>query len=278
MTRILLIVTTLIAMAQGPVMAQGILDSVFGPSGLGLWDSGSTNQGGGPQYFDGSPPPAQQPQFQQQYYQQSPQDYASGGYQAPQQYQAPPQQYQTQQQPQSPEGYGSPYGYGTYQPGTQYQWESDQPPAAAAAPPPARYAAPPMQPGRRLPPQRGSAGTQLRPGQYVPNRAPGSEDDLPAGSVRITTTTPEGTTVQFYPPSEPEYGQAPSTAPRRRPAVRRPAAARTQAARSARGSRTAPAGQARTGPAIAMPKPVQIPRGHDPRSGWESAVNRGPTR
>ncbi len=278
MMRILLILVTVLAVSQGPVMAQGILDSVFGPSGLGLWSSGSSSQEGTPQYFDGSPPPAQ-PQYPPQY-QQPPQDYQSGGNQAPQQYQGPqqyqapqpyqaPQQYPAPQPGQAPPGYGAPQGYGTYQPGAQYQWESDQPPAAAPAPA-VRYAPPPAQQARRgTTPGRGPVRAQTRPGQYAPQQVPGPGDDLPAGSVRVTTTTPEGTTVQFYPPStEPGYQEAPPAPPRRRPAVRRPA----------QRPRTAPAGQPQANSSIAMPKPVEMPQGQDPRSGWGPAVNRGPSR
>jgi hypothetical protein len=127
----------------------------------------------------------------------------------------------------------------------------------------------------------------LRPGQYTPGPPPPpgpppgppqvSAEDLPAGAVRITTTTPDGTTVQFYPPSGEPYQQDPGLAapqqPRRiraKPATAKPTDARTAQPRE----RTAGAAPPEGG--IAMPKPVEIPQSQDPRQGWGAAINRAP--
>ncbi len=52
-----LIIAMLIAFSQGPALAQGWLDSVFGSGGLGLWNSGVGQQWNSPQFYGGSQVP-----------------------------------------------------------------------------------------------------------------------------------------------------------------------------------------------------------------------------
>jgi hypothetical protein len=256
-----MIILALVVLSQGTAMAQGMLDSVLGPGGLGLWGSGGD----------------QTPQFDVQ-----------------SQYGAPPptpqQQYQQPGMP-APGGYPPGYGYGQ-QPGVYSDWHQYQgQPGAPEGPPPVRYSAPPgqyaPQPGQYPPPTGGQVaaplpaqgGAPLRPGQYSsrqggPPQGPptGDVEELPSGAVRVTTTTPDGTTIQYYPPA----GEAPPQ--QARPQPRR--ARQGQAPRSGQPARTEqPTGGAPSigDSGVAMPKPVQIPEGQDPRSGWGAAVNRGPS-
>jgi hypothetical protein len=319
-------IAALILCLQGPAVAQGLLDSVFGSGGLGIWNS-SGGQAPGIPGQEGTAQP--------------PQGYGQPGTAPPQGY-APPQQ-----------SYGSPQGYNPYsQPGVYSDWHTQQPapigpeaqqqyppeqqyppaqqqqypPAQQQYPPQQQYAAPqqPVQqqyppaqqqytapqlppeqpyvapqqrPARQAQPKRQPARQRrvapaapapapvvgqvmptppgYRPGQYAPAPATMDAESLPAGAVQVTTTTPEGTVVQFYPPAgvAPEQG-APAIQPQRQPRPR-PAAAR--------GPRQQPREQVVTSgsdadspTSIAMPKPVEIPQGHDPRSGWNAGVNRTP--
>jgi len=154
------------------------------------------------------------------------------------------------------------------------------------AQPPAQY----PQPGP-YPPQ---AQYPQQPAPRDPRQLDVSAEDLPAGSVRMSTTTPQGTTVQFYPPVDAEMGppfppvQQPVPAAKKRPTQPRRAAG--QAQQSPGGSaktQERPASQSnkvsnqgggtQTGtPSIAMPQPVEIPQGRDPRAGWGAALERRP--
>lgn len=262
MLRTLAIILTLVLAASGTALAQGgVLDSIFGQGGLGIWGGGDSSQFNAQQYY-GPPPqeypqpmPGQQPGMQSQGY---PQGYPQQDYQYPQTQPAP---------------YGS-------QPGVNAEWYYPPPGEQAApagppqaAPPPVRYTNPPAQAapmpqaqaGPPAPYMPGQAPPPPRPGQYNPN--PGEVEDLPAGAVRVTTTTPDGTTVQFYPPE----GQPQMTDPRMQ--QQQPRRPRTQGAkpRQQRQPREqTSAGQAPSGSdmSVAMPKPVEIPQGQDPRSGW----------
>jgi UPF0755 protein len=259
-----MIALMLIIALQGLAFGQGLLDSVLGPGGLGIWGGGSDQQFS-PQSTYGSPPGQQQqyypPQGQQGYSQ--PQSYGtqqgvySDWYNQPPaaagspgvQYGGVPQQY-SQQEPQIQQY--PPQQYQQYPQQQQYQQQFPQQGYA----PQQQYAAP--QQTAPQPPQQ-----QLRPGQYSPNQpAPGqgqmTADDLPSGAVRIMTTTPDGTTVQYYPPAgEPDAAAVP---PQRQ---RRPAA---KPARQRQTETSAPQTQQGTAP-IAMPKPMELPK-QDPRYGW----------
>jgi len=296
----IVIIAVLLAM-PGTVFAQGILDSVLGQGGLGIWGP-QTGQFDSPQYYGGSmsaAPAYPQGPEQQQYGGGYPQGYGypqnqgygnnqsgfypdwyynqpQAGTQAapPVQYSAPPT---AQYQGPPPAQYQAP-------PPAQYQ---APPPAQYQAPPPVQYAAPQvarpqqqvMPPQQMGYPQGASAPPPPSQGQYPPVSGFDSsfqfDETLPAGAVRVTTSTPDGTTVQYYPPNAETQmmappAQAPGTQPQtmQRPAPRRLRAGQAQAAKA----QTATPKQASS---IAMPKPVQIPQGQDPRIGWSGAVSTG---
>lgn len=270
MIRIAIIVCAVILAVQGPAFGQGILDSIFGQGGLGLWGTSDPSQQFNSQQYYGNPQEAQQQMYQQGYPGQQPG--APAGYPpgyAPQGYSNQPQQ-----------------GYYPSQPGMYSDWQNYQVPPQAPAPggpPPVSYAAPPgqlapapqYQAGPSAPAQGRPGAAPLRPGQYSPGQLPaGDVEALPSGAVRVTTTTPEGTTVQYYPPTgEPMEGQ-PGVRPPVRPA--RPSGAtkpRRLKANEQTAGTTAPTGDS----SVAMPRPVEIPQGQDPRSGWSPAMNRMPT-
>jgi hypothetical protein len=286
-----LVIAVLVAL-QGAVYGQGILESVFGPSGLGI-TGGSMPQspGDNSQYFSGSPDPSQQYSGQPGYPGQNAQP---GYYQGNQGY--PQQSYDTQgnqgypQQSNITQGYPPPQGYGypqqpvqTYpQEGTSPQWNY-QPPAAA-------YQQPRPAPQSPQPPPQTTAG-QRRQGQPIaavqapiaPEPQPyggpyGGQfgDDLPAGAVRITNTTPAGTSVQFYPPAGMPMPDQGVRQPRPRQATARTAVKPPQQKqpKDQKPTQAADAGQGAS--AIPMPKPVQIPESQDPRNVWGSAITRTP--
>lgn len=255
----ILIAVVLIVAFQGVAFGQGILDSVLGPGGLGIW-GGSSNQ------FD-SQPSYGAPQMPQQGYQQpgaampgQPQGYQpyynQQGVYSDWHNQQPAMQVPPGQQPVVQEQYEAP-------PQPQYQQQPYQQQYAA----PQQYG-PPQQPARRQAP--------LRPGQYAPDRNPaamgaGTAEDLPSGAVRITTTTPDGTTVQYYAPTG-EVDEGDQVRPRPRRQAPRPARERQSQ------QQTDQSGAVQQGNApIAMPRPVQIPQGQDPRYGWGTAVDRAPS-
>lgn len=281
MIRASMIALVMIIAFQGLACGQGILDSVLGPGGLGIWGGDSSRQFNPQGYNDQPPGPQQQqqyypPQGQQPY---SPQQYgpqqgvnadwynqppAAGSQGA--QYGSAPQQYPEQQQ------YGGQPQYQQYPPQQPYQQQ--MPPQQGYAPPQGQYAAPQQVAPQRLPQQ------QLRPGQYTqapPAQGPGqgTADDLPAGAVRIMTTTPDGTTVQYYPPSgEPDAEGAVRPQRQRKPAGAKPSARQKQSQQQADQSSVVQSQQG-TAP-IAMPKPVEMPK-QDPRYGWGAAVDRAPS-
>ncbi|MFH0960201.1 MAG: hypothetical protein V1897_16020 [Pseudomonadota bacterium] len=247
MSKIVLIAMILI-LTPAVGSAQGILDSVMGPGGLGIWGGGNSNQFNY-QQFQG------QEQAQQQGYNQGPNPYAqpAPGYGPPQGYSAPP-------------------AYPNYsQQGVYSDWQNYQGPAESPqGPPPVRYTAPPPQ--QTAPPQSYGVAPQvgqpqqLRPGQYSPHTQPQAFDEnLPAGAVRITTQTPDGTTVQYYPPAGEEAPPVPK--PRRGQSANKPARVKKPAQEQ---SSAATTNQNAGGGSIAMPKPMEIPRGQDPRTGWNS--------
>jgi len=265
MFRISAIVLTLVVALSGSALAQGgFMDSVFGPSGLGLWGGGDASQFNVQQHY--GPPPQD---YGQQGYQQPgmPGQQPGAPYGYPQGY--PPQGYSY------PQGQASPYGNQSGVYADWYNYPQGQGQAQApSGPPPVRYTAPPGQvaPAPQVQAPAPAAGQQapynapLRPGQYSPSQTPpGSVDELPAGAVRVTTTTPEGTTVQFYPPEgqpmavQPGAQQQPRRIRSQGAAKRRPSQPREQSAA------TAPSG---TDTTVVMPKPVEIPSGQDPRAGW----------
>jgi len=262
MIRISAIVLTLVVALSGSALAQGgFMDAVFGPGGLGLWG------GGDPSQFN-----------VQQHYGPPPQDYGQQGYQqqgAPYGYQQgyPPQGYSY------PQGQAMPYGN---QPGVYADWYNypQGQTQAPSGPPPVRYTAPPGQaaptpqvqaapPPQAQAPAAGQAApynAPLRPGQYSPSQIPpGSVDELPAGAVRVTTTTPEGTTVQFYPPEGQPMSVQPGSQQQPRRIRSQPAAKRRPSQPREQSAATAPSS---TDTSVVMPKPVEMPSGQDPRAGW----------
>lgn len=262
MLRLGIFIVALILATNGMCLAQGFLDSVLGPGGLGIWGGDSSNLGNQQQYQQ---PPYQGPQTPYPSY-----PGAAPGY--------PQNPYYNQQgvygdwQNYPPATVG---GTGQEQYAPEQQYQAPQFSTQVQTVPPMH--APPQAAFQQQPPQR----APLRPGQYTPGPPPGppqvTAEDLPAGAVRITTTTPDGTTVQFYPPSGGEAYQDPGVAapqqPRRiraRPATAKPNEARANQAREKPSSGSTPEG------GIAMPKPVEIPQNQDPRQGWGAAINRAP--
>jgi hypothetical protein len=256
-----MIVMVLFVALQGTAWSQGLLDSVFGPSGMGLWGTGPPNTFDSPQYYGGNSAPngqtMQQPAYPQEY--GSPQGYGN------------------------PQGYGYPQGqpgYGYPQQGNYPQWQGYQPPQAA--PPQVQYSAPQSQASQpasqpvtvQVQPQAPAAVQQQQAAPVPADASPEFDPNLPAGAVKITTTTPEGTTIQYYPPSAqpvPQQSGVSPNAPNPRPAPAR----RLRASQAGTGQ-SRPASPSKRPSAIAMPKPVQIPHGQDPRAGWGPAVNRAP--
>jgi len=246
MAKIVVIVVCLIFMLQGQASCQSFLDSVFGAGGLGIWGAPQqTPSFDHPRYYGGGVDPNQQFGPQQQMGSQQ-------GYD--QQY--PPQQA---------------YGYGQMQPtgpgqGYYPDWQN-QPPPGAPMPPyvPGQIQPPPQQPPPQQAqprPQRSSRPRAATPPQPSQEQMGRFGDPLPAGAARVTTTTPEGTTVHYYPPSgtqEAEQYSEPIQQPR-------PRAASSRVGRSQQ--EVAPQQEQAPRSSIAMPKPVTIPQGQDPRSGW----------
>ncbi|MGO9572004.1 MAG: hypothetical protein ACLP5H_31165 [Desulfomonilaceae bacterium] len=289
MLRTGLLTIAMIVALQGFCFGQGFLDSLLGPGGLGLWGGDPAGQQyNNPQMWGGAQGPPQQPyqqpgapgQQQMTYPPAGAQGYPQQGYGQPQQgvysdwqnYPPAPvggdqQQYAPPQEPSAPQQYAAPQQYPT-----QQQYQTPQQYQA-----PQRYTAPPVQAAPAQPTQGAPGQPSLRAGQYVPGQAPVAADDLPPGAVRMTTTTPEGTRVEYYPPAdEPSPAQGAAQPPVRRLKAK-PAAAKAQSAKQVRPrEQTAGGTESPGGSSIAMPKPVEIPQGQDPRYGWGAAVNRGP--
>lgn len=250
-TRIILAIIFMTLLC-GPSMGQGFMDSVLGPGGLGLWGGPSSGQFNYQQYQQGTMYPGGQQGMQGQTNQQPYQEGPQGGY--------PPAGYGYQMPP-----------YATQQ-GVYSDWHVNQP-AAPQGPPPVQYSAP-------GPPQAvyGQQAPELRPGQYSPSYPQPQlfDENLPAGAVRITTTTPDGTTVQYYPPSDDPENQQVNQRPQRR---QKPRTASRQAApkpQQQTGEQLQSSSTPQTGGSIAMPRPVEIPQEQDPRAGWGAALNRAP--
>ena len=254
MARKISMVILVSALLCGPCMAQGFMDSILGPSGMGLYGGSNPGQFNYQQYQNGSMYPGGQQSMQQ------PGSEQPGGY--------PPQPY----------GYQPTPPYATQQ-GVYSDWHVNQP-QGPQGPPPVQYSAPSApQPGYPQQQVYGQQQPQLRPGQYSPTypQPQGFDENLPAGAVRITTTTPDGTTVQYYPPSGDQEEQQMNQPPQRRQKPR--AAARQSAPKPQQQAveQAQPSAPAQTGGSIAMPRPVEIPKEQDPRAGWGAAVNRVPS-
>ncbi|MCL5125820.1 MAG: hypothetical protein M1511_15240 [Deltaproteobacteria bacterium] len=239
MAKIALIII-LVLLAPAASFAQGILESVLGPGGLGVWNGGASNQFNY-QQFQGQEQPNQQ---------------------APNQYAQPNQAYGP------PQGYSPPPAYPNYsQQGVYSDWQNYQQPAnTPQGPPPVSYVPPPTQ--QAAPPMQAQPG-QTGPAPYsAAGQPPQFGDDLPAGAVRITTQTPEGTSVQYYPPQGEDEGiQAP---PGRQTRQRRAAPKQARTKKQSQAQRVTGAPTESPGTSIAMPHPVEIPQGQDPRTGWNS--------
>jgi hypothetical protein len=275
MLRTGLVVIGLILALQCQASAQGFLDSIFGPSGLGLWGDNFTGQFNSPEpYASGNQFPGQTqyqgypqaPGYQQQYYppQQGYAPQGQGYYQQPGA--AAPQQYSYSQQYAPTQQYGS------------QQYAPQQPAPVQQLTPQQRVA--PTNGQRASRAQRAPASART-PTQYAPTPQPGapgqlpiSADDLPPGAVSISTTTPEGTRVEYYPP---QGEQGPPPGVRQRPRQKKQSkAASTQPRHIKPRQQTSGVGPEASAAPIAMPKPVEIPGGQDPRAGWGAAVNQGP--
>ncbi|MEW6529513.1 MAG: hypothetical protein AB1473_01675 [Thermodesulfobacteriota bacterium] len=278
MIRIVAFTLAIVVSLSGLAFAQGgFLDSIFGPSGLGLWGGGydqqSVQQYNSPGFY-GAPNPAQQS------YGQWPGQQPDMGYQQQMGYQQPAPYY-----PQPGYGETGPYpSPGATHPDWYQQQQQQQ--YTQTPPPPVEYGPAPVQTPAPAPPQVRAA----RPAQPAPRAAarpaPGRGQDpgaqiprdeaLPSGAVKITTITPQGTRVEYYPP--PPGMEQPDQAavrPQRRPAATR-TPAQTERKPEARRIAPSPSAADSSGSSIAMPSPVQVPKGQDPRSGWGAAVDRGP--
>lgn len=232
----------------GTASGQSLLDSVFGPSGLGVWGTPPAGQQfDDPRYYGGSvgaDPNRQmvqptEPGYPQGYNPQYPQQAYGYG----QQPQTPPPQYYPPV-PGQPTAPPPQYGPAPVQAAPQGAATMQRPASRSAAQP------------------RAQRSTRQRAATSAPPQETGGKfgDPLPPGAVRITTTTPEGTIVQYYPPSAAAEGEQ-TYAQRPRP--------RAASSRAPRTEQQAAQAQPETGRAsIAMPKPVPIPQGQDPRSGW----------
>jgi hypothetical protein len=108
----------------------------------------------------------------------------------------------------------------------------------------------------------------VQQGHYAPAARQVNADELPAGAVQVTTTTPEGTQVQYYPPPGMAPEQIPAMQPQPRRQKPRSAATRARAAKPQMREHTAAGNEAEVAPSIPMPRPVEIPQGQDPRLGW----------
>ncbi|MGB6067805.1 MAG: hypothetical protein WBG50_23610 [Desulfomonilaceae bacterium] len=291
MIRTGLLTIVMIVALQGFCFGQGLLDSVLGPGGLGLWGGDTTSQYQNPQMWTGNaqgqmqqPAPGQQPTGYPQQGYAYPQAQAYGYQQQGvnsdwQNYPSAPvgsggQQYSPPQQPAAPPQYGVQQQYQTQQQFPPQQRVPAQQQYSGSQ----RYNAPRAQAVPVRPTQAATARPSFKPGEYAPGQAPVTAEDLPAGAVRMTTTTPQGTRVDYYPPAgEPNPAQGAVRRPVRH-LKPKPAGAKAQSARRFQ-PREQTAGRAvsQASSSIAMPKPVAIPQGQDPRFGWSSAVNRGPT-
>lgn len=266
MVRIIITVVALVFFLQGSCPAQSLLDSVFGSGGLGIWNSDPQNQFApntvmqDPQYGAGQ-------QQQMSYPSQTGYQDPNGPYQQPQYQQgyANPNQQQGAVQP--PVSYApSPQG-GNYAPQAQQQYA---PPGQMPA---QQYAQP-------APP---AAARPLRPGQYRPeppptytSNAPISAEELPAGAVRVTTTTPDGTTVEYYPPAEEQQQYPPNPRQIRQPKPKQATAKPARQKQAVQSEMRAPGAESSTASSIAMPKPVEVQKAQDPRYSW--GANRGAPR
>ncbi|MDA8406510.1 MAG: hypothetical protein M0T73_06605 [Deltaproteobacteria bacterium] len=246
------LITILAILIPAVCFGQGILESVLGPGGLGVWNGVGANQFNY-QQFQGQQP--NQPM--QQGYEQGQNPYA-----------------------QPNQGYAPPPAYPNYnQQGVYSDWQNYQQPSnAPQGPPPVSYTAPPQQgppPNQNQVPVAQGRQPQPPPGQYPSYpQSQQFDENLPAGAVRITTQTPDGTTVQYYPPQGEDMENQPISA--RKPKQRRGQVAPTPARvkKPAQEQRTSAGAHEGQGTSIAMPHPVEIPQGQDPRSGWNS-FNRG---
>jgi hypothetical protein len=254
--------------------AQGVFESFFGGGTPGA-DALT-----GPQMFQGTAGAEQSFMAQAQGGQQAPGAQSAQGYGG---YQYP--------------SHGGIYSdWHTYLPGAKQPQQAQQPvqaaqpvqPQQAPQPPPVTYRAPQQPPQAPQPRQAVPASqTPRQPPQAVGGaqaqpqaQRPGLDaEQLPAGAIQITTTTPEGTVSQYYAPP----GQAPppvqdqAVQPQAQRAKPGPAQSskktangakrRVQSPAAAPAAPGAPAGEAAPS-GVAMPKPVQAPAGKDPRTGW----------
>ncbi len=308
MIRVTGIWLVLLVALSGLAFGQTPLHSLLGPGGFGIWSGPGVEQQvlqqfNNPQFYGATDPHGpggiarqiQTPQAQQpmggRYAQGYPpySQYPQGGYYpqssgvSPDWYNQPPASPMppTQVQPAPPQVQAPPQMQAPVQ---------VQPPAQAQAPAPRIRRAPPRAPA--TPPQQAATsqpGPPLRPGQYAPGQMPPQDEELPDGAVRMTTTTPDGTTVQYFlPPGTPvQAGGAIQPATGRQRAVQ-PRRIKSPAQTAPAREQTAPAPQQAAAPRetvstqqsptthVPMPAPEAAPSGRDPRAGWERAVNRPP--
>ena len=172
MLRTGLVVIALVFALQCQASAQGFLDSIFGPSGLGLWGDSFTGQFNSPEpYAAGNQMPGQMP------YQGYPQ--APG---AQQQYYPPQQGYAPQQY--APQQY-APQGQSYYpQPEGQVGVAS----SAAVSSSPQQYAPPQQYEAQQYAPQQQAPVQQFSPQQQAaPTDAQSKQDSESAGCIRLET-------------------------------------------------------------------------------------------
>jgi hypothetical protein len=248
MIRILMVWLSITLALAGPALAQGVVESLIGSGMSGFGGTGSKllNSFTSPRFYGGSYDPSRA-------------QYRRPG--------AAPQQAQ---------GGGRSGNYRITPPSTPGiypDWQGGRPttsapPVTYSAPRPDRQTAPQRRRTRAPAAQRNAQRAPVGAVRYSPAQRPLDVDQLPSGAVQVTTTTPQGTVVQYYaPPGETPPPPTPRYRDRRpRP---RPASATAKPKPRTRGGSKATVQDTRgrqTG--IAMPRPVEIPSGADPRSGW----------
>lgn len=273
-----------------PALGQGFMNSVFGEGGLGLWGGGTQqsvlNTFNSPQFY-GAPTAR-------------PGQYSAPGY-GPQQGQAAQNNYQQPQQMNAqnyyhpnvysngrglyPDWYdvgpnGYPTGQANQQPIANQQNQAvpqNQPVQQnnnnVAQPPQANYQ-PQTQANTNM--AQNSGQPPNSPGNQIPDLS-NDPENLPSGAVKIITTTPEGTTVQYYAPQggSTQYPANSNTAPPNQAPTRPSARGFTPQGSEAAANQQ---GQEQATTRIARPTPTTRPSSVDPRQSFGSGISQGPPK
>ncbi len=298
----------IITICSGVAFGQGLFESIMGPSGLGVWSPGNTQ--GAPQLTN---PMFYAPSLNPTNPQMNSYGYGSGqagaGYAPQPQPQAAPGQQQ----------YGTQYQAAPQQPGQGYAPPQQGAPAQAQqgayAPPGPPAQTPAQAQGYSLsdpsggvypdwynyqpvsPHQQGyqpGAYSQAQGGAPAPSgqRPTGQAENLPPGAMQVTTSGPDGTTIEYYPPAHgaaqaprgqqqvrwqnqqaAPVQQQPSGQQYRQPRQQQRAQQGAQDNKRKREQTKADKRSKRSAGGVATPKPVRIPEGSDPRYGWGAGRN-----